>query len=74
MIMLKLNRVCRTTGRDNGKIILTGNTFSVYTETRRWGTTELDICVVDNGTSNNAGYWVSDSYNDIENMTIRDRS
>ena len=65
MLTLELNRVCRSTGRDNGKIFLTGNTFCVHTETRRWGKTELDLCIVDNGTHNNGGYWVSDSYERI---------
>ena len=68
MLTLELNRVCRSTGRDNGKIFLTGNTFCVHTETRRWGKTELDICIVDNGTHNNGGYWVSDSYGNIVSM------
>ena len=31
----------------------------------RWGTLERDICIVDNGTHNNGGYWVADSYDDI---------
>ena len=65
MKAIELSRVCRTTGRDNGKILLTGNTFAIYTETRRWGQLERDICVVDNGISNNAGYWVSESYEAI---------
>ena len=68
MKAIELSRVCRTTGRDNGKILLTGDTFCVHTETRRWGTTELDICIVDNGTHNNGGYWVSDSYGNIVSL------
>ena len=68
MIMLELNRVCRTTGRDNGKLLLTGDTFTVQCDHRRWGKLERDICVVDNGTGNNGGYWVSDSYEEICNM------
>jgi hypothetical protein len=65
MIILELNRVCKSSGRDEGKIFLTGNTFAVTKEHRRWGKFERDICVVNNGTSNNGGYWVSDSYERI---------
>ena len=65
MIMLELTRVCRTTGRDDGKTFLTGTDFCVSPVTRKWGTLERDICIVDNGTHNNGGYWVSDSYGNI---------
>ncbi len=65
MIILELNRVCKSSGRDEGKILLTGNTFAVTSEYHRWGKFERDICVVNNGTSNNGGYWVSDSYGNI---------
>ncbi len=65
MIMLELTRVCKNSGREEEKIFLTGNTFAVTKEHRRWGKFERDICVVNNGTSNNGGYWVSDSYERI---------
>ena len=65
MIILELNRVCKNSGREEEKIFLTGNTFAVTKEHRRWGKFERDICVVNNGTSNNGGYWVSDSYERI---------
>ena len=65
MIAIELSRVCRTTGRDDGKIMLTGDTFTVEHSHRKWGTLERDICIVDNGISNNGGYWVSESYEDI---------
>ena len=65
MIMLELTRVCRTTGLDDGKVFLTGDTFCVCPFTRKWGALERDICMVDNGTHNNGGYWVSDSYERI---------
>ena len=74
MIMLELSRICKNSGREEEKIFLTGNTFAVTKEHRRWGKFERDICVVDNGTSNNGGYWVSESYNEIELMMVRDRS
>ena len=74
MIILELTRVCKNSGREEEKIFLTGNTFAVTKEHRRWGKFERDICVVDNGTSNNGGYWVSESYNEIELMMVRDRS
>jgi hypothetical protein len=65
MIILELTRVCKNSGREEEKIFLTGNTFAVTKEHRRWGKFERDICVVNNGTSNNGGYWVSDSYERI---------
>ena len=65
MIILELTRVCRTTGLDDGKIFLTGNTFCVSPVTRKWGALERDICIVDNGPLTNGGYWVSDSYERI---------
>jgi len=65
MIILELTRVCKNSGREEEKIFLTGNTFAVTKEHRRWGKFERDICVVDNGTSNNGGYWVADSYERI---------
>ncbi len=65
MITLELSRICKNSGRDEGKILLTGTTFAVTKEHRRWGKFERDICVVNNGTSNNGGYWVSDSYERI---------
>ena len=68
MIILELTSVCRISGRDEGKVLLTGDTFSVSASSHRWGKFERDICVVDNGTSNNGGYWVSDSYEEICNM------
>lgn len=74
MITLELSRICKNSGRDEGKILLTGNTFAVTSEYHRWGKFERDICVVNNGTSNNGGYWVSESYNEIELMMVRDRS
>ena len=68
MIILELNRVCRTSGRDDGKVFLTGDTFCVTSVTRKWGKLERDTCIVDNGTHNNGGYWVSDSYGNIVSM------
>ena len=65
MIMLELTRVCRTSGRDDGKVFLTGDTFCVSQSSHRWGTFERDICIVDNGTHNNGGYWVAESYGNI---------
>ncbi len=65
MIMLELTRVCRTSGRDDGKVFLTGDTFCVSPSSHRWGTFERDICIVDNGTHNNGGYWVAESYGNI---------
>ena len=74
MIILELTSVCRISGREEGKVLLTGDTFSVSASSHRWGKFERDICVVNNGTSNNGGYWVSESYNEIELMMVRDRS
>ena len=71
MIMLELNRVCKNSGREEEKIFLTGNTFAVTKEHRRWGKFERDICVVNNGTSNNGGYWVAESYEDIRGYMSR---
>ena len=75
MIILELTRVCRTSGRDDGKVFLTGDTFCVSASTHRWGTFERDICIVDNGTHNNGGYWVAESYGNIvsviEEQTVR---
>jgi len=68
MITLELSRICKNSGRDEGKIFLTGTTFAVTSEYHRWGKFERDICVVNNGTSNNGGYWVSDSYGNIVSM------
>ena len=51
-----------------GQDKMTGDTFTVQCDHRRWGKLERDICVVDNGTGNNGGYWVSDSYEEICNM------
>ena len=68
MIMLELSRICKNSGRNEGKILLTGTTFAVTSEHRRWGKFERDICVVDNGTSNNGGYWVADSYGNIVSL------
>ena len=65
MIILELTSVCRATGLDDGKIFLTGDTFYLSTETRKWGALERDICIVDNGTHGGGGYWVSDSYERI---------
>ena len=65
MIMLELNRVCSISGREEGKVLLTGDTFSVFAKSHRWGKFERDICIVNNGTHNNGGYWVSDSYGSI---------
>ncbi len=65
MIILELTRVCRTSGRDDGKVFLTGDTFCVSASSHRWGTFERDICIVDNGTHNNGGYWVAESYGNI---------
>ena len=65
MIILELNRVCKSSGRDEGKIFLTGSTVGVTSEDHRWGKYEGDRGVVDNGNSKNGGYWVSDSYGSI---------
>ena len=65
MIMLELTRVCRTSGRDDGKVFLTGDAFCVSQSSHRWGKFERDICIVDNGTHNNGGYWVAESYGNI---------
>ena len=65
MIILELTRVCRSSGREEGKVLLTGDTFSVSASCHKWGKFERDICIVDNGTHNNGGYWVSDSYERI---------
>ena len=65
MKSIELTRVCRTSGRDDGKVFLTGDTFCVSASSHRWGALERDICIVDNGTHNNGGYWVAESYEDI---------
>lgn len=65
MIILELTRVCTSSGREDGKVLLTGDTFRVSQSSHRWGTFERDICIVDNGTHNNGGYWVAESYDDI---------
>ena len=73
MISIELSRICKSSGRNEGKILLTGTTFAVTSEYHRWGKFERDICVVDNGTSNNGGYWVSESYEEIcENIKYQD--
>ena len=74
MIILELTRVCRTSGRDDGKVFLTGDTFCVSQSSRRWGKLQRDICIVDNGTHNNGGYWVSDPYDRIcESIKYQER-
>jgi hypothetical protein len=65
MIILELTRVCRSSGREEGKVLLTGDTFSVSASCHKWGKFERDICIVDNGTHNNGGYWVAESYGNI---------
>lgn len=65
MISIELTRVCSISGREEGKVLLTGDTFSVFASSKRWGKFERDICIVNNGTHNNGGYWVSESFEDI---------
>jgi len=65
MIILELTSVCRSSGREEGKVFLTGDTFCVSASSHRWGNFERDICIVDNGTHNNGGYWVAESYGNI---------
>ena len=72
MIIIELSRVCMTSGRDEGKLLLTGDTFRVTPVLRKWGKLERDICIVDNGTSTTGGYWVSESYDKIRDMIMKE--
>jgi len=68
MITLELTLVSHMTGRDDGKIFLVGDRFTVTSRTIRWGEIERDVTVVNDGLCRHDGYFVSESYEDVKDM------
>ena len=68
MITLELTLVSHMTGRDDGKIFLVGDRFTVTSRTIRIGAKVRDVTVINDGLCRHDGYFVSESYEDVKDM------
>lgn len=68
MITLELTLVSHMTGRDDGKIFLVGDRFTVTSRTIRTGAKVRDVTVINDGLCRHDGYFVSESYEDVKDM------
>ena len=68
MITLELTLVSHMTGRDDGKIFLVGDRFTVTSRTIRCGEVERDVTVVNDGLCRHDGYFVAESYEDVKDI------
>ena len=68
MITLELTLVSHMTGRDDGKIFLIGDRFTVTSRTIRTGAKVRDVTVINDGLCRHDGYFVSESYEDVKDI------
>ena len=68
MITLELTLVNHMTGRDEGRIFLVGDSFTVTTRTIRVGDKVRDVTVINDGLCRHDGYFVSNSYESVKDM------
>lgn len=68
MITLELTLVSHMTGRDDGKIFLVGDRFTVTSRTIRTGAKVRDVTVINDGLCRHDGYFVSESYEEVKDI------
>ena len=68
MITLELTLVSHMTGRDDGKIFLVGDRFTVTSRTIRTGAKVRDVTVINDGLCRHDGYFVYEPYDEVKDM------
>lgn len=56
--------------KPEGHIFMMGSSFTVYTQTVRRGTKEMEVTRVHDGHSNNGGWFVEGSLHEVTNTII----
>jgi len=68
MITLELTLVDHMTGRDAEQIFLVGDRFTVTTRNMKWGETEREVTVINDGLCRHDGYFVAESYGYLKDV------
>mgnify|MGYP003132669759 FL=1 len=68
MITLELTEVYHLSGEDLDKIFLVGDRFTVTTRNMKWGGTEREVTVINDGLCRHDGYFVAESYEHVRDM------